>query len=341
MPKNSFWPSCSKRSRCKAASDGSSEAYSSTPQRAPERANAAGGPFSAAWLGLRCGAKGPCGRFAGRGGLYGNPGQRIPPSPAQIVPPPPHPALNAMLICDVAFRTRRAARPASSASSRRSPPSSSPRGTAALRVCEAHRRAGGISAPAGAGPSGGAEGGGSGSAWCDVCGPDDRHRAELPALGYFFRGARPLRVPALCQRPLVGSKSLNVIRAAEPKLLPEQIRVFGSTVSVRWFELHAACRPAGARCGVSFLAAVLLPLRSFHRQSSQRPERGTRLQGPQSRCGGELSGPRLAGRHSEPRTQGSFFARLRSLRFNCNAWLQVGSPAEAEGRRGAPAHRAG
>jgi hypothetical protein len=32
----------------------------------------------------------------------------------------------------------------------------------------------------------------------------------------------------------VGSKSLNVIRAPEPKLLAEQIRVFGSTVSVRW-----------------------------------------------------------------------------------------------------------
>jgi hypothetical protein len=32
----------------------------------------------------------------------------------------------------------------------------------------------------------------------------------------------------------VGSKSLNVIQAPEAKLLPEQIRVFGSTVSVRW-----------------------------------------------------------------------------------------------------------
>jgi hypothetical protein len=46
----------------------------------------------------------------------------------------------------------------------------------------------------------------------------------------------------------VGSKSLNVIRAPEPKLLPEQIRVFGSTVSVRWlnFMLPVAGPATGA-----------------------------------------------------------------------------------------------
>ena len=46
----------------------------------------------------------------------------------------------------------------------------------------------------------------------------------------------------------VGSKSLNVIRAPEPKLLAEQIRVFGSTVSVRWlnFMLPVAGPATGA-----------------------------------------------------------------------------------------------
>lgn len=44
----------------------------------------------------------------------------------------------------------------------------------------------------------------------------------------------------------VGSKTLNVVRAPEPKPQPEQIRVFGSTVTVRWLSfMLPSARPSG------------------------------------------------------------------------------------------------
>jgi hypothetical protein len=44
----------------------------------------------------------------------------------------------------------------------------------------------------------------------------------------------------------VGSKCLDVVRAPEPKPQPEQIRVFGSTITVRWLSfMLPAPKPAG------------------------------------------------------------------------------------------------
>lgn len=44
----------------------------------------------------------------------------------------------------------------------------------------------------------------------------------------------------------MGSKALNVVRAPEPKPQAEQIRVFGSTISVRWLSfMLPAAKPSG------------------------------------------------------------------------------------------------
>ncbi|MBI4536821.1 MAG: hypothetical protein HY712_02560 [candidate division NC10 bacterium] len=44
----------------------------------------------------------------------------------------------------------------------------------------------------------------------------------------------------------MGSKALNVVRAPEPKPQAEQIRVFGSTITVRWLSfMLPAAKPSG------------------------------------------------------------------------------------------------
>ena len=116
MLKNSFWPRLLKKVQMQGGapilSMGTRRGARRTYTYAAAPRERAGHPPKVGhrrWasisslLGLDCGVQGACGRLPVEGDSMETRPEH-PAEPRPIVPPPPHPALNAMLICDVAFQ---------------------------------------------------------------------------------------------------------------------------------------------------------------------------------------------------------------------------------------------